>query len=136
IYRIVGQVRAEKLLAQPVDYMDSPEFHKRNAEKEILGPPPEVVKKSTTLRPPAGLPPYLASLYTIPLLTREEEQYWFRKFNYLKYRAAQQPSKIAPTRIKQADLDELERLTKGSTEIKNFLIRSNLRLVVSIAKKY
>ncbi|MGC1273572.1 MAG: sigma-70 family RNA polymerase sigma factor [Planctomycetaceae bacterium] len=136
VYRIVGQVRAERLLAQPVDYMDSPEFHKRRASKEILGPPPEINKKSTTLRPPAGLPPYLASLYTIPLLTREEEQYWFRKFNFLKFQAAELREKINPKRPKQSDLDTLERLLAEATEIKNFLIRSNLRLVVSIAKKH
>ncbi len=136
IYRIVGQVRAERLLAQPVDFMDSPEFHKRNADKVILGPPPEVNKKSTTLRPPAGLPPYLASLYTIPLLTREEEQYWFRKFNYLKYKAAKLRDKINPKRPRQTDLNTLEQLLAEAVEIKNFLIRSNLRLVVSIAKKH
>jgi len=136
IYRIVGQVRAEKLLEQPVDYMDSPEFHKKGAEKEILGPPPVVQRKSTTLRPPTGLPPYLASLYTIPLLTREDEQYWFRKMNYLKFRAAELQKKIDPKRPKQNELDDLERFVSEATEVKNFLIRSNLRLVVSIAKKY
>ena len=136
IYRIVGQLRAEKLLAQPVDYMDSPEFHKKGAEETILGPPPVSQRKSTTLRPPAGLPPYLASLYTIPLLTREDEQYWFRKMNYLKFRAAELQKKIDPKRPKQNDLDDLERFTAEATEVKNFLIRSNLRLVVSIAKKY
>lgn len=136
IYRVVGQVRAEKLLAQPIDYMDSPEFHKKGAEKTILGPPPEAKRKSTTLRPPAGLPPYLASLYTIPLLTREDEQYWFRKMNYLKFKAAKLQQKIDPKRPKQADLDVLEKLIAEATEVKNFLIRSNLRLVVSIAKKH
>jgi len=136
IYRVVGQVRAEKLLAQPVDYMDSPEFHKKGAEKTILGPPPEAKRKSTTLRPPAGLPPYLASLYTIPLLTREDEQYWFRKMNFLKFKAAKLQEKIDSKRPKQADLDSLEQLVAEATEVKNFLIRSNLRLVVSIAKKH
>jgi RNA polymerase sigma factor (sigma-70 family) len=136
IYRVVGQVRAEKLLEHPVDFMDSPEFHKKGADKVILGPPPENPRKSTTLRPPAGLPPYLASLYTIPLLTREDEQYWFRKMNYLKFKAAAIQTRIDPKRPKQVDLDELERLVHEATEVKNFLIRSNLRLVVSIAKKY
>lgn len=136
IYRVVGQVRAEKLLAQPVDYMDSPEFHKKGAEKTILGPPPEAKRKSTTLRPPAGLPPYLASLYTIPLLTREDEQYWFRKMNFLKFKAAKLQEKIDSKRPKQVDLDSLEQLIAEATEVKNFLIRSNLRLVVSIAKKH
>lgn len=136
IYRIVAQARAERLLTPAIDFMDSPEFHKRNAEKEILGPPPEVAKKASTVRPPAGLPPYLASLYSIPLLTREEEQYWFRKMNYLKFRAAKLQEKINPKRPRQADLDELETLHDEAIEIKNFLIRSNLRLVVSIAKRH
>lgn len=136
IYRIVGQARAERLLTPAIDFMDSPEFHKRNAGKEILGPPPEVAKKASTVRPPAGLPPYLASLYSIPLLTREEEQYWFRKMNYLKFRAAKLQEKINPKRPRQVDLDELETLQNEAIEIKNFLIRSNLRLVVSIAKRH
>ncbi len=136
IYRIVGQVRAEKLLAQTVDFMDSPEFHKKGAEQEIFGPPPVSQRKSTMLRAPTGLPPYLASLYTIPLLTREDEQYWFRKMNYLKFRAAELQTKIDPKRPRQNDLDDLEKFVAEATEVKNFLIRSNLRLVVSIAKKY
>ncbi|MBX3440424.1 MAG: helix-turn-helix domain-containing protein, partial [Planctomycetaceae bacterium] len=42
IYRIVSEVRAEMLFGESVDYMDSPDFHKPNADRVILGPPPEV----------------------------------------------------------------------------------------------
>ena len=65
IYRIVGEERAQLLFEQPIDFMDSPEFHKPDAERTILGPPPEVDKKSGRVKPPPGLPPYLASLYSI-----------------------------------------------------------------------
>src|SRR5690606_34557569 len=37
---------------------------------------------------------------------------------------------------RQTDLNTLEQLLAEAVEIKNFLIRSNLRLVVSIAKKH
>ncbi len=136
VYRIVAEVRAKRLVEQPVDYMDSEEFTLRNADDVILGPPPDVEKKAGRLKPPPGLPPYLASLYAIPLLTREEEGYWFRKMNYLKFKAAQLQKQIDPARPKTGVMNEIERLLDESVEIKNFLIRSNLRLVVSIAKRH
>ena len=54
-------------------------------------------------RPPAGLPPYLASLYgDAPLLTREQEAHLFRKMNYLKYRAGKLRERLDPARAKAA----------------------------------
>jgi RNA polymerase sigma factor (sigma-70 family) len=55
--------------------------------------------------------------------------------NFLKFLASKLQAKIDPSRPKSADLDELENLLDEANEVKNFLIRSNLRLVVSIAKK-
>ncbi|MFG0334931.1 MAG: sigma-70 family RNA polymerase sigma factor, partial [Maioricimonas sp. JB049] len=136
IYRIIGEVRAERLFEQPIDYMDSDDFREPGAEELILGPPPEVEKKGPRVKAPPGLPPYLASLYTIPLLTREEEVYYFRKMNFLKYRAAELRDSLDSSRPKARELDRLEELLQGAVEIKNFLIRSNLRLVVSIAKRH
>jgi len=136
VYRIVSEVRTEMLLKSPVDYMDSPEFHKPNAEQVILGPPPHMDKKGGAVKAPPGLPPYLASLYSVPLLTREEEGYYFRKMNYLKFKAALLQKRLANRRPRTRDLDEIEQLVDKAGEVKNFLIRSNLRLVVSIAKRH
>ncbi len=41
-----------------------------------------------------------------------------------------------PTRAKTADLDEIERLQEEALAVKNQIIRANLRLVVSIAKRH
>jgi len=136
IYRIVTEERAKRLLENAIDYMDNEEFHASNADRTILGPPPEVDKKSQRIKPPPGLPPYLASLYTVPLLTREEEQHYFRKMNFLKHQAAVLQEKIDSRRPKTKDLDKLEETLAKATQVKNFLIRSNLRLVVSIAKRH
>ena len=87
-------------------------------------------------RPPKGLPPYLASLYEVPLLSREQEAHLFRKMNYLKYLATQLREAIDPAKAKTADLDEIERLQEEALAVKNQIIRANLRLVVSIAKKH
>lgn len=136
IYRTVAEVRAEQLIQQPIEYMDCPEFHLPDAEERILTPPPVAERKAGAVKPPPGLPPYLASLYAIPLLTREEEVYYFRKMNFLKFQAAELRRKIDPARPRAKDMDRLEELLQEASEIKNFLIRSNLRLVVSIAKRH
>ena len=47
-------------------------------------------------RRPKDLPAYLASLYEVPLLTREQEAHQFRKYNYLKYKAAKLRDQLDP----------------------------------------
>jgi RNA polymerase sigma factor (sigma-70 family) len=56
--------------------------------------------------------------------------------NYLKFRASKVREKIDANRPRAGELDQLEDLLAKAVEIKNFLIRSNLRLVVSIAKRH
>ncbi len=135
IYRILSEMRARQLLDQPIEFMDHDSFRLPNADAVILcdAPPRDSVE---ILRPPTGLPPYLESLYQLPLLTREEEGYYFRKMNYLKFKAEQLRRTLDPQRPKAGVMREVERLMEESLSVKNFLIRSNLRLVVSIAKKH
>ncbi|MBM84001.1 MAG: RNA polymerase subunit sigma-70 [Planctomycetaceae bacterium] len=136
IYRIVSEVRSRLLTEQKIDYMYNEEFEFSNANETILGPPPEVEKKKSTVKVPPGLPPYLASLYSIPLLTREEEAYYFRKMNFLKHKAAKLQEEGRSTGMKSDQMEKIEALLDQAQEVKNFLIRSNLRLVVSIAKRH
>ena len=91
IHRIINEMRAARILELPLDYIDNEQFPACASEKrarEILGPPPE--NDCTTKKPrlPSGLPAYMASLYEVPLLTREQEAHLFRKMNYLKHQAS------------------------------------------------
>src|SRR5262245_30338199 len=136
IYRIVAEMRAKRLLDQPIEFIYHASFEAPQADREILGPPPQVSPKHTTFRPPPGLPPYLAQLYSIPLLTKEQEAYYFRKMNYLKFCAARLRDQLDVSRAKSKVMDQIERYLDEAVDVKNLLIRSNLRLVVSIAKKH
>ena len=90
IERIIDERCAARIRELPLDSMGNEDFARlpsREEEAEILGPAPEsdVVQKKPHV--PGGLPAYFASLYGVPLLTREQEAHLFRKMNYLKYKA-------------------------------------------------
>lgn len=136
IYRIIAEMRAKRLIDQPIEFIYHASFENPKAAVEILGPAPVVKEKSSTVKVPPGLPPYLAQLYAIPLLTKEQEVYYFRKMNYLKFCAARLRDQLDVARAKSQVMDQIEKYLDQSVEVKNILIRSNLRLVVSIAKRH
>jgi RNA polymerase primary sigma factor/RNA polymerase sigma factor len=136
IYRVINEMRAERIMELPLDFMPNDLFNKAHAEKVVLGAAPAGLPGPKKVRLPSGLPPYLASLYEVPLMTREQEAYQFRKFNYLKCKAAKLRAEIDPARAKSSLMDEIEKLYEEAVATKNQIIRANLRLVVSIAKRH
>jgi RNA polymerase primary sigma factor len=139
IYRIVNEMRAARIMGLPLDHIGTEQFARLRSKKkeaEILGPLPESDLPTKTPRLPSGLPPYLASLYEVPLLTREQEVHLFRKMNYLKSKAGKLREKLDLNRPKRSLMDQIEKLYVESVATKNRIISANLRLVVSIAKRY
>jgi RNA polymerase primary sigma factor len=139
INRVINEMRAFKILGTKLECMPHPSFDDPAARAEILGPLPTTPaegKAARVAKAPEGVPPYLASLYDDPLLSRQQEAHLFRKMNFLKYRAGQLREGLDPAHAKTAVLDELERLQEEALAVKNQIIRANLRLVVSIAKRH
>ena len=143
IYRVINEMRARRILEQKLEYVSNPSFARSNADEVILVPPPWEREPARAEGEPEKSPrvsstlaPYLSSLYEVPLLTKEQEQYLFRKMNYLKFKACQVRSKLDAGAARAVDLDEIERLQKDALAVKNQIIRANLRLVVSIAKRH
>lgn len=135
IYRLLNEARYERVMAMALDFIPNDRFKRRGADGACLGPMPEAETPPRKARRPADLPAYLASLYEVPLLTREQEAHQFRKYNYLKYKAAKLRGTLDPKSPASATLREIEELHDQAVEVKNHLSRANLRLVVSIAKK-
>jgi RNA polymerase sigma factor (sigma-70 family) len=111
-------------------------FEKPGIEKSILAPLPVSEVPAKKMRGPSGLPPYLAALYEVPLLTREQEYHLFRKFNYLKHKATMLREKLDPAHARTSVMDEIEQLYDQAVKVKNEIVQANLRLVVSIAKRH
>jgi RNA polymerase primary sigma factor/RNA polymerase sigma factor len=123
----------------PLDHISNEQFVRLRSTKEegeILGPLPEGDPGTSKSRAPSGVPPYLASLYEVPLLTRQQEVHLFRKLNYLKYKAGTLREQLDRNRAKCRLMGQIEKLYDESVVTKNHIVRANLRLVVSIAKRH
>jgi RNA polymerase primary sigma factor/RNA polymerase sigma factor len=70
------------------------------------------------------------------LLTREQEQHLFRKYNFLKFKAARMRKELDLARARSQERDEIQALHDEAIKVKNRIVQSNLRLVVSIAKRH
>jgi RNA polymerase primary sigma factor len=136
IYRVINEVRAARIMEMPLDLIPNARFARKGADAAILGPMPELDTPAKKARRPAGLPPYLASLYEMPLLNREQEAHLFRKYNYLKFKAAKLRDQLDVAQPKSSLMDEIEDLQQQAVAMKNDIARANLRLVVSIAKRH
>ena len=136
IYRVVNEMRANRIMELPLDFMDNECFREEGIESTIMGPLPDYDTPSRKVRVPSGLPPYLASLYEVPLLNREQEGHLFRQFNYLKFKAAQLREELDPAKARSSHMDKIEHYYSEAVKVKNRIVQANLRLVVSIAKRH
>lgn len=152
--RALVEMRAQRLLGLNLDCISNPDFDRASLATEALAPMPEVETfetKRSQMKAPKDVPPELAPLYTVPLLTKDQEQHLFRKMNYLKYHAAKlrlklckkpdpetpdAPLELDPAKIKAQVVEEIEGLLNEMTKVKELLIAANMRLVVNIAKRH
>lgn len=137
ILRVLNEVRFRHVMELPLDYIYSAEFEDASREAEFLELRPEAETETRKAKPPSGLPSYLAALYDVPLLSREQERHLFRKMNYLKHKANRLREQVCrPGTVRAEQLEEIERLYEEAVKAKNRLVQSNLRLVVSVAKRH
>ena len=134
------RARRETLFARSIDYIPCRQFLKADAERLATDLPAAaaVPLERSEAAPPtgAGVTPYIASLYQTRLLAKEEEQFYFRRMNWLKFRAATTRGRLDRRRASLKQIEQVEGLLAEAETVKAILITANLRLVVSIAKKF
>ncbi len=138
IVRIVNEQRAAAIMLLPLDFIHNDLFVaiKDTVEQEIMAELPEAIIPPRKVRAPSGLPTYLASLYDVQLLTREQEYHLFRQMNYLKFKAHALRGDLNAADPAVGVMDEIDSLYQRMVDVKNKIVQANLRLVVSIAKRH
>ena len=132
--------RRAQLFDRVIDYVACRLFLAEDAERLASDPPADAavpLHNAAAASPVgAGLTPYLATLYQTRLLSKEEEQFYFRRMNWLKFRAATVRGRLDRRRATLRQIDRIEGWLTEAETVKAIIITSNLRLVVSIAKKF
>jgi RNA polymerase primary sigma factor len=141
IYRVIRQSRAGDLLALKIEFVPSGEFSDDDAELKILGRPINRLRNPRPshdrMKPRGGsLTKYLQSVTAMPRLTRDRETELFRKYNYLKFRAASAQQQLNPSHVSSRQLNFIEKCLRHAETIKNTIIEANLALVVGIAGRH
>jgi RNA polymerase primary sigma factor len=140
VYRVIVEERVAHLCRRKVRFIDDPLYHQPDAaavidhivSREEL--PREL--KGEELRVPRDLPPYLQDLYRTPLLSPQRERALFLKLNFHKYQFVSARRKLEPQFARSRDLFALESVRRQIADVKNQIVRANLRLVVSVSRKH
>lgn len=139
IYRIISEVRARQLRSQEISYVYNPQFDLPNADSLILEPshaPPAPPPPEPRLPAGQDVDDYFRDLYDVPLLDARQEADLFCRYNYLKHKADALRKRIDLNHVRSVKLKQVESLLIQANMVKNAIVRANLRLVVSIAKKH
>lgn len=134
--RTLIQSRIRALLASEIDFVPNRSFRAASAEAKILRQQPAPQEETRSATVPRDLPAHLARLCECPLLSAVVEADLFRRMNYLKFRAHALKTQLNPDRPNRRTLEEAERFLAEATAIRERIIRANMRLVISIVKKF
>ena len=130
------QQRIRKFLNREIDFIPNRSFRDARSESRILGQPLDAEQATPVSKLPRDLPAHLARLCESELLSAETEAELFRRMNYLKFRANALRSQLNPDKPNAKILREAEQLLEEASAVRDRVIRANMRLVISIVKKF
>jgi len=127
--------RAEQLLHREIGFIHSQSFASSEAACEddagveiYLADAPANVRCDTVRS--------VIPQSTSRLLSIDGEQYLFRRFNCLKYRANVLRGQLCPTRPSLRVVEQIEQLLAAAQTVRSQIADANLRLVASIARRF
>lgn len=142
-YRIVLADRTARSIGRQIKFLDDPLYHQDDCEQVIAALvaqqpieteslPPEMTDRRLT----RGLSSELAAVCAHQVLTATQERALFLQYNFRKFQAAQARRKLDPVHVRRRDLAEIDKRLAAATDVRNRIVRANLRLAVAVAKKH
>lgn len=138
IYRVVQQSRARRAQGHRFAFHASPNFERDDAAQVLLRP---IAPPGPTARrpdPPAlnALPEPIREVFDRPLPPDRLMVALLMRYNYLKYRAAQEQQTLRQGRPKSTDLDRFETLARDAAAARSSCVRAALPLILSVCRRH
>lgn len=131
---------AESLVAQEIDFIADKRYQRKNADRKFNTDDVyhyiSEMKLEIRSTDSMGIQEMAAEVGQTPLLSPEYEELFFSQMNYLKFRFNQLRSKIDPDEPDRELVIQTEKVLDRAQLIRDLLIRSNLRLVISVTRKF
>jgi RNA polymerase primary sigma factor len=132
-----------QIMGQEQDFIDSPAFYEKAAEKKIYDEAPDIQKPDTTWYHPVMDDLSSAKGRTVKsaqqvILTGAEEKVLFHQFNYARYRIWKIQQDVGTSAAKKPTADQAEEVLgwyRRADLIREQIAETNLALVLAMAKR-
>jgi RNA polymerase primary sigma factor len=130
--------RLRQTLNNEIGFMDNPDFHGEGAERSVLGNSlfDDLSDSESKPLPPKNVPSHLVRMCDSTVLNPVQETSLFQRMNFLRFRANQIRSRLKPETATEHDLVRIQGLLIAADWYRDKLIKSNMRLAISIVKKF
>jgi RNA polymerase primary sigma factor len=128
---------AEELNSHEHEFIYNESFASAQAGAEIMAAlPPQTEQADSTWKPGREVPSHLARLCESRLLKPAEEKALFCRMNYCKFQADRLRRRLDGRRPDPAKIRAVEEFLAQAQTDRDRIVRANLRLVISIARKF
>lgn len=136
------QRELKAILAEPMDYIDHPEYHAPDAESRIYGAA-EIARPDVTWYRPLmddfisarHRQPRSAKSQTTILLTGAQERVLFMKYNFARFSVSEIQKRAANRALTLEEAREVLRWNRTATGYREQIAETNLALVLAMAKR-
>jgi RNA polymerase sigma factor (sigma-70 family) len=127
--------RVERLLLEDYDFMDSPTLRTKNAERELFGTDGEIPELPLTSWYQPTRDDEIVVRGAPQLMKGAEERLMFLRFNYTKLRLSKLKAVIEKKGLTRQSAEEFVEWHRKFEHFREFLVRTNLALVLAMAKR-
>ena len=136
--RVLLKLRTHKIFSQEIGFipnvafreMDADGYWKRELDTDVIIASHHVSSGRLTM------PAHLQQLCSTPLLSNDQERDLFCRLNYLKYRANVLRSTLNSDRPSAKKVEQIEALLERANTLRNWIVKANTRLVMSIVSHF